>query len=108
MDYKEKVKKQVEQSITDLTYHYNTLKVLTPISRYKDVDYVCNIIVNLHRVILNLSVYSRREIYNQLVFLLGEVGLYSDKLRNKNITTAVKLFKAKQSLISAIKSVCEQ
>ena len=103
MDYKENIKKQVEQSITELTYHYNTLKVLTPVSRYKDINHIFTLIMSLHRVILNLNVYSRQEIYNQLVFLLGEVGLYSDKLRNKDVTTAVKLFRAKQSLIRTIK-----
>ena len=103
MNYTKEMKKQVEQSITELTYHYNTLKALTPISRYKDIDKISSIILNLHRVVINLSSCSKNEIYNQLVFLLGEIGLYADKIRNKDITTSVKLFRAKQALICAIK-----
>lgn len=108
MHYTKEVKKQVEQSITELTYHYNTLKALTPISRYKDINHVSSIILNLHRVVINLSSCSRNEVYNQVVFLLGEIGLYADKIRNKDTTTAVKLFRAKQSLVCAVKAVYEQ
>lgn len=103
MDYKTNVKKQVDICISNLTYHYNSLKVLTPVSRYKDIDQVSRIIINLHRVVINLSAYSKHQIYNQLVFLLGEIGLYADKENNKGVTTSVKLFRAKQALISTIK-----